>query len=137
MKLYILTGYSIKQHDTVEYLGCQRDSKLNGEALASNVLRKINAKLKFFYQKSIYLIPAFRRLLCNALIQLLCTSSFRGKFKDQTSKHSKQIYSFLHKNIFIFACLFIIHNTISLLRHEQVCLSGLRFERYFSHLQAT
>ena len=62
-------GYSIKQHDRVEYLGCQLNSKLSGEALASKVLRKINAKLKFLYQKSIYLIPAFRRLLCNALIQ--------------------------------------------------------------------
>ena len=62
-------GCSIKQHDTVEYLGCQLDSKLRGEALASKVLRKINAKLKFLYRKSINLTPAFRRLLGNALIQ--------------------------------------------------------------------
>ena len=27
-------GYSIKHHDTVEYLCCQLDSKLRGEALA-------------------------------------------------------------------------------------------------------
>ena len=27
-------------------------------------------------------------------------------------------------------------NTVSLSRHEQVCLSGLRFERYFSHHRA-
>ena len=33
----------------------------------------------------------------------------------------------------IFDCLFSIHNIISLSRHEQVYLSGLRFERYFSH----
>ena len=33
----------------------------------------------------------------------------------------------------IFACLFSIHNTRRLSRHEQVCLSRLRFERYFSH----
>ena len=33
---------------------------------------------------------------------------------------------------YIFACLFSIHNTINLSYHEQVCLSGLRFERYFS-----
>ena len=31
----------------------------------------------------------------------------------------------IHKNIF--ACLFSVHNTISLLRHEQVCLIRLRF----------
>ena len=42
-------------------------------------------------------------------------------------KHKQNI----RKNIF--ACLFSIHNTISLSRREQVILSGLRFERYFSH----
>ena len=52
-------GYSIKQHHTVEYLGWQRDSKLNGEVLASKVLRKTNAKLKFLYWESIHL---FQRL---------------------------------------------------------------------------
>ena len=62
-------GYSFKQHDTVEYLGCQLDSKLSAEPLASKVLRKINAKLKFLYRKSIYLIPAFKRLLSNVLIE--------------------------------------------------------------------
>ena len=31
-----------------------------------------------------------------------------------------------------FACPFSVHNTISLSRHEQVCLIRLRFERYFS-----
>ena len=37
----------------------------------------------------------------------------------------------------IFACLFSVHNTISLSRHEQVCLMRLRFERYFSHHRET
>ena len=78
---------------------------LNQMTLPSSVLRKINAKLKFLYQKSIYLIPVFRRLLCNALIQPhLCmffmASSFKEKFKDQTSKNSKQIYLFLPKFTF-------------------------------------
>ena len=40
----------------------------------------------------------------------------------------------IHKDIC--ACLFSIHNTINLSCHEQVCLSGLRFERYFSHHRA-
>ena len=42
---------------------------------------------------------------------------------------------FVRKNIF--ACLFSVHNTISLSRHEQVCLMRLRFERYFSHHRAS
>ena len=62
-------GHSIKQHETVEYLGCQLDSKLSGEAMASKVLKKINAKLKFLYRQSRYLTPADRRPLCTALIQ--------------------------------------------------------------------
>ena len=74
-------------------------------ALAPSVLKNINAKLNFLYQKSIYLIPAFKRLLCNALIQPhLCmffmASSLKEKFKNQTSKRSKQIYLFLPKFTF-------------------------------------
>ena len=63
------TGYSIKQHDTVEYLACQLHSKLSGEALTSKILRKMNPKLKFIYRKSRYLTSTLRRLLSNALIQ--------------------------------------------------------------------
>ena len=33
-------GHSIKQREAVEYLGCQLDSKLSGEAMASKVLKK-------------------------------------------------------------------------------------------------
>ena len=62
-------GHSIEQQETVEYLSCQLDSKLSGEAMASKVLKKINAKLKFLYRQSRYLTPAYKRLLCNALIQ--------------------------------------------------------------------
>ena len=36
----------------------------------------------------------------------------------------------------IFACLFNVHDKISLSGHQQVCLIRLRFERYFSHHQA-
>ena len=41
----------------------------------------------------------------------------------------------IRKNIF--ACLFSVHNIISLLSHEQVCsLLRVRFERNFSHHRA-
>ena len=33
-------GHSIKQHETVEYLDCQLDSKLRGEVIASKALKK-------------------------------------------------------------------------------------------------
>ena len=37
----------------------------------------------------------------------------------------------IRKNIF--ACLFSVHNTISLSRHEQTCSIRLLFERFFSY----
>ena len=37
--------------------------------MASKVLKKINAKLKFLYRESRFLTPAYRRLLYNMLIQ--------------------------------------------------------------------
>ena len=45
------------------------------------------------------------------------------------------VTSFIRKNIF--PCLFSVHNTASLSRHEQVCLIRLRFERHFSHHRAS
>ena len=67
--IYHFLGHSIIQHETVECLGCQLDSKLSGKAMASKVLKKINAKLKFLLRQSRYQTPAYRRLLCNTLVQ--------------------------------------------------------------------
>ena len=61
-------SHSIKQHKTVEYLWCQLDSKLSRKAMTSNVLKKINVKLKFLHRQSRYLPPAYKRLLCHVLI---------------------------------------------------------------------
>ena len=62
-------GYSIKQDDVEQHLGCQIYSKLSSETITSIVLRKENAKLKFLYRQNRYLTPAIRRLLYNELIQ--------------------------------------------------------------------
>ena len=61
-------GHCIMQYGDVEYLGCQLESKLSGEAMASKLLKKINAKLKLLYRHSRYLNPGYRRLLCHRLI---------------------------------------------------------------------
>lgn len=40
-KLNISCGdYSLKQHNTVEYIGCYRDSNLNGEPMARKVFKR-------------------------------------------------------------------------------------------------
>ena len=61
--------YTLKQHNTAEYLGCYLDSNLNGESMARRILKKINTKLNLLWRQSNYMNYSSRRLLCNALIQ--------------------------------------------------------------------
>ena len=61
--------HSIKQYICVEYLGCLVDNNLCGESMNRKALKKINGKLKLLYRQAIFLNPACKRLLCNALIQ--------------------------------------------------------------------
>ena len=69
-KLSISYGdYCLKQHNTVEYLGCYLDSNLNGESMAHRVLKKKNVNLIFLWRQSNCLSYSSGRLLCNALIQ--------------------------------------------------------------------
>ena len=70
-KLSISYGdYSLQQHNSVEYFGCFLNFNLNGESMACRVLKKINTKLNFLWKQSNYLNYSYRRLLCNAFIQL-------------------------------------------------------------------
>ena len=59
----------IKQHSNVKYVGCLMDETVSGEAMALNVIHKINNKLKFLYRKSDFLTLTLRRFFCDALIQ--------------------------------------------------------------------
>ena len=68
-KLSTYGDYSLKQHNTVEYLGCYLDSNLNRESLAHRVLKKINTKVNFLWRQSNYLNYSSRRLPCIALMQ--------------------------------------------------------------------
>ena len=75
------------------------------------------------------------------------TEEIGSRHKTPKFKVGNRVRNTKYKNIFskgyteirknIFACLFSVHNTISLSRHEQVCLIRLPFERYFSHHRAT
>ena len=59
----------IKQHKHVNYLACILDETMSGERMALRVVKKINSRLKFLYQKKLLLHVTCRRLLCSALIQ--------------------------------------------------------------------
>ena len=62
-------NHSIKQYNCVEYLGGLLDNNFSGESMTRRALKKINEKLRFLYGQAIFLNPACKQLLCNALIQ--------------------------------------------------------------------
>ena len=59
----------LSNNHTVTYLGCILDENPSGEAMALQVIKKINARLRFLYKKNRFLSQPLRRLLCNAIIQ--------------------------------------------------------------------
>ena len=64
----MITGdYSLKQHSTVEYLGCYLNSDGNEESMACRILKKINTKLNVLWRPSNCLDYSSRRLLYNPL----------------------------------------------------------------------
>ena len=77
------------------------DEPMSGEAMALNVIHKINNKLKFLYHKNVFLTPKLGRLLFNALIQphfdYACSAWYPNLTKKlkQNSNDSKQVYTFL------------------------------------------
>ena len=120
-------GYSSKQ---LEYHGYKLDSILSGDEMASKVLNKINTKLEFLYHHSRYLTPAYKRLLCNSLIQphfdYGCSSWFpilKKKLKVKLQKApNKYIYTYLLKFISQ-----ISHGSIAL--HKKKLASGWQQSR--------
>ena len=77
----------IKQHSKVTYLGCILDEDMSGESMATKVLGKINAKLRFLYRKNKFLTSSLHRLLCNALIQPHPNLNKKLSTKLQTSQN--------------------------------------------------
>lgn len=57
--------YCTKQHDTIEFLSCQFDSKLSGKAMVSEVMKKTQEKLKFFSRQSKYPEPVAQKCSVN------------------------------------------------------------------------
>ena len=85
-------------------------------------------KIRYLWKGSSYLYKKYccalslKYLLISLIYfnQLYCLEGYPGSL----------LRSKMGKNIF--ACLFRVHNTISLSRQEKVCLIRLRFRRYFS-----
>ena len=68
-KLHIKYGdMQIKEYFKVKYVGILLDETMSGEAMAFNVVNKMNDRMKLLYRKNSFLTPALRCLLCKASI---------------------------------------------------------------------
>ena len=48
----VYNGTEIKQYENVKYLRCILDENLSGESMASNVIDKVNSRLKFLHRQN-------------------------------------------------------------------------------------
>ena len=77
--------------------------------------------------------------ICTVLVNIIfwsSTSTTAHLYECLMTELRITKYSAFMIDLFVLFTMTNIHpsdNTMSLLRHEQVCLSGLPFERYFSH----
>ena len=91
-KLNISRGdIDIKQHCKVTYLGSILDSNMSGEHMATKVLQKINARLRFINRNRKVLNKSLKRILCNALIQPHFDYASQAWFPNLTKALSSKI----------------------------------------------
>ena len=62
-------GQTINNKKSVKYLGVMLDQELSGEAIANEVIKKVNARLRFMYRQGYFLTSSMWKTLCNSLIQ--------------------------------------------------------------------
>ena len=121
----------ISSTSLVKLLGVHIDDKLNFNGHINKICKSAGNQLNALIRLKSFLGLKEKEVLVNSFIY----SKFNYMDVWMLS-HKKSLDKIeIHKDIF--ACLFSIHNTVSLSCHEQVCLSGLRFERYFPHHRAT
>ena len=65
----VCNNTQIASKTSVTYLGAEIDDRLTGELMASKILKKCNARLKFLFRKSKFLTKSSKRLLASSLIQ--------------------------------------------------------------------
>ena len=111
---------------------------MSGEAMALNIVSKINNKPNFFYR---FLTPALRHLLCNALMQpyfdYACTAWYANltkklKHRSYSNQNScirfcSQLYKLKHISREEFDCL----NSLPVTYRFKQCVNAIVF-KYFN-----
>ena len=85
-------GQTVTSTKSVKYLGLEIDNVLSGELMASDIIKKVNSRLKFLYRQANYFDQKIKKTLCSALILCLfdySISSWYGGL-SQTSRTKLQ-----------------------------------------------
>ena len=62
-------GQTIESQKSVKYLGSVLDNDLSATSIVTNIITKVNSRLKFLYRQNHCLNMNLRKVLCNSLIQ--------------------------------------------------------------------
>jgi hypothetical protein len=83
-------GQPIMGKDSIKYLGINIDQSVSGEAIAKNIIKKANGRMKFMYRQGSCLNQNCRKILCSALIQChfdyACCSWYSGLSRELQHK---------------------------------------------------
>ena len=97
-------GQTINKQKSVKYLGVMLDQELSGEAIANEVIKKVNARLRFMYRQGYFLTSSMRKTLCNSLIQChfdyACSSwysSLSKYFQKRLQVTQNKVVRFINK----------------------------------------
>ena len=61
-------GHTIYATPSVNYLGLEMDNILSGEQMASDIIKKVNSRLKFLYRQANHFDQKIKKTLCSALV---------------------------------------------------------------------
>ena len=82
-------GQTVTATKSVKYLGLEIDNVLSGEQMASDIIKKVNSRLKFMYRQANFFDQKIKKTLCSALILCLfdySISSWYGGVSKTTCK---------------------------------------------------
>ena len=90
---------NMNRYSKVTYLGCEIDEILSEEAMALNVINKINSRVHFLYRKNGYLLPYLERLLSNAIIQTHFNYACSAWYTNLNKKFKSKLQTIQNKCI--------------------------------------
>ena len=86
--IVLSTGQVIKSKHTVVYLGLELNQFLDGDEIATKIVKQVNSRLKFLYRQAKFLDQKMKKLVCSALVLCLFDYSISSWYCSISKYHS-------------------------------------------------